>query len=380
MYFSHRINTEVKEIYWQTFIANLAVSLVFIFEPIYLYTLGYSLVGIMWFYVYVYAWYVVLIGPGAKLTGKIGYKHAILLSNFFYVAYWIVLYLVKFHYSAFFIAPVLFALQKSFFWPAFDADVAIHDKADQRGREVGVLFSIIQITFIIAPVIAGLVSTAFGFLALFILASVLMLLSAYPIFRTKDIYPRHRFRFKDLWAIFKDFPSNFFGYWGYAEDLMVMSLWPVYIFIVVPKFTGVGVLTTIAMLVAAVLMLYVGNSSDHIKKQFLIERNSLLYGITWIFRFLAQGVGLVLLFDILTKSAKGLLNIPMVALTFEIAGSKDADYAIAYSVFYEFSLAVGKIITALAAIVILTFTDNIFIVFGFVGLLTMFYGFLRGKN
>src|SRR5262245_9414662 len=145
-YFSHPVNQEVKEAYWYFFLANLALSLVFIFEPIYLYTLGYSLVRIMWFYVLVYVAYIILIGFGAKITSKIGYKHSILISNFLYVAYWITLYYIRFHPLLFFVAPVFFALQKSFFWPAFDADVALHDGKKQQGREVGILFSIVQVT------------------------------------------------------------------------------------------------------------------------------------------------------------------------------------------------------------------------------------------
>src|SRR6187455_384808 len=105
-YFSHQVNREVKEVYWQTLLSNLALSLVFIFEPIYLYTLGYSLIRIMWFYVVVYGAYVILIGFGAKITSRIGYKHSILISNFIYVAYWITLYSIRFNPKLFFVAPI----------------------------------------------------------------------------------------------------------------------------------------------------------------------------------------------------------------------------------------------------------------------------------
>lgn len=376
-YFSHKVNREVKEVYWQTFISNLAISLVFVFEPIYLYTLGYSLISIMWFYVLVYAWYVILIGFGAKITSRIGYKHSILVSNVLYVGYWIALFSIRSHPALFFITPVFFALQKSFFWPAFDADVAIHDGKSQRGREVGVLFSIIQLTLIVSPLIGGLVSSGLGFFLLFALASVLMIFSAWPLFQTPDIFDLHGFRFGDLLKIFRQYPSNFFGYWGYAEDLMVMSLWPVYIFLVVPQVVSVGLITTSAMLIATLLMLYIGRKTDMSKKVEVVRNTSLLYSLTWFGKFLAVNTPAVLVFDVLTKAAKGLVNIPMVSVTFEIAGSKDGEFALAYSVFYEISLAIGKIITALGAIAILYYTDNIFIVFAFAGVLTLFYGFLK---
>lgn len=376
-YFSYHLNREVEEVYWHSALNSLALSMVFIFEPIYLYSLGYKLTQIMWFYVQVYVWYILLISFGAKFAGRFGYKHAIFVSNIFYVIYWLVLFSVKSHPALFFVAPLFFALQKSWFWPAYDADIALNSVKVQRGREVGVLFSLIQVAFIAGPFIGGFVSHSFGFLVLFILAAVVMLFSAYPLFRSPEIYSRHRFQLKNLWSVFRQHTSNFFGYFGYAEDLMVMSLWPIYMFIVIPSFFNVGLVSMIATLIGTVLMLYIGKVTDKSDKRRLIRLSSLWYGLTWLFRFLGKGLGGVLAFDGLTKTGKDVMNVPMLSLTFERAGKGGPDYAIAYSVFYEFSLSVGKILTALAAIAILGAGLSIFWVFALVGGLTMFYGLLK---
>ena len=158
---------------------------------------------------------------------------------------------------------------------------------------------------------------------------------------------------------------------------MLMSLWPIYMYIVVGDFENLGLLSTIATIVGTVIMLYVGTLIDKQGgRHTIIMESSVVYGITWILRFLAQGVALVLGFDILTKAAKNIINVPMNSLTYENA-AVDGENGMAYSVFFEFSLAVGKIITALASIVILTYTNDIFLVFAFVGILTLFYGLLR---
>ena len=128
--------------------------MVFIFEPIYLYTLGYSLVEIMWFYVQVYVWYALLVSFGAKFAGRYGYKHSIFVSNLFYIAYWLVFFSVKAHPVLFFAAPIFFALQKSWFWPAYNADVALSALKVQVGREVGMLFTLVQVGFVIGPFLA----------------------------------------------------------------------------------------------------------------------------------------------------------------------------------------------------------------------------------
>lgn len=381
-YFSTHPSREVKEVYWYTIISNMALSMVFIFEPIYLYTLGYSLISIMWFYVMVYSWYLLLVSLGAKFASKFGFKHSIFLSSIFFVCYWFSLFFIKDSPALFFVAPFFFAMQKSWFWPAYDADMALFSAKKQRGREVGMLFSLVQIAFIAGPVLGGIISESFGFLTLFAAASILMILSAYPLFTSPEVYSRHEFKLKNLTAMFRKYPSNFLGYWGYAEDLMVMSLWPIYMYIVVNDFFDLGLISTIATIIGTVIMLYVGRLIDRYgHRHRLIFEASVVYGATWIVRFLAQGVALVLTFDILNKGAKNIVSVPVNAITFERGSDDGPDHAIAYSVFYEFSLAAGKVFTALLAIVILSLTANLFtglfLTFAVVGALTMFYGFLK---
>ncbi|MBI2607824.1 MAG: MFS transporter [Candidatus Doudnabacteria bacterium] len=349
----------------------------YIFEPIFLYQLGYSLIDIMIFYAIVYAAYSVFVFGGAKMISKIGYKHAILISNIFYIIYWIALYHVQNYESFFFVAPFFFALQKSFFWPAINADMALNSTKVQGGREVGMLFSLIQIVSIVGPFLGGFISYQFGFLALFSSSAAIMLFSSWPLFFSQDIYMQHRFRFKNFWTVFKKHVQNFFAYWGYSEDLMLMSLWPVFVFLTIPDVLGVGTVITVASALAAMLMLYIGRLSDYMSKRDLLQLTSWFYALTWIFRFLARSVGSVLTFEVFTRLGKGITNVPLNSLTFEIAGAKKADYAIAYNVFYEFSLSIGKIITALLAIAILSFGLSIHLVFVMAGALTLFYGLLK---
>ncbi|HTL39811.1 MAG TPA: MFS transporter [Methylomirabilota bacterium] len=379
-YFSHRINQEVKEIYWNAMVVNLALSITTLFEPIFLYRLGYSLSGILHFYALVYLGYAILVFLAAKITSRIGYKHSILVSNIFYVLYWVLLYQIKFHPILFFIAPFFFSLQKSFFWPPYHADIALNAKDDQRGREVGLLFSLIQMVSVAGPLVGGFIAAFLGFKELFILSSVLMLASVYPLFRSAEIYPKHNFRFRNFLLVIRKFPVNFFAYWGYAEDLMLMSLWPVYIFLVVPELLGVGFLITVASAIAIMIMLYIGRVIDQRKWGKFLQISSVFYGLTWFCRQFGSGFGQVFFFDSLTRTGKAMINVPMTALSYKLAGISGADQAIAYTVFYEFSLSIGKILTALLGIWILDTTGNIFYVFIVAGIFTMFYGFLKEKK
>ncbi len=376
-YFSYELNREVKELYWQTTLYNLAINLTYLFEPIFLYNLGFTLTQIMYFYVLVYGAYAILVFPAAKITSWIGYKHSILVAVIFNIIYLAVLYQTKFHTPLFFVAPFLFALQKSFFWPPYNADIAIHNQKDQRGREVGVLFSLVEVACIIGPIAGGFISYKFGFPALFSAASLLLLASVYPLFRSPEVYTRHEFRFKNFLAVLRHYPQNHFAYWGYAEDLMLMSLWPLFMYFMIPQVFSIGAIVTVASIIAVMVMLYLGRLFDNQKRLMLLPIGSVFYGITWLFRFFAQTTGWIIGFDIATRIGKAMVNVPMLAITYSISGLRGPDYAIAYAVFYEFSLSMGKIFTAIVAILILNANGSIPLIFLVVGILTMFYSFLR---
>ena len=181
-YFSHALNREVVEIYWNTGLFYFAINLTYIFEPIFLFSLGFTLVQIMVFFMLVYTAYALLVIPINKITSKIGYKHAILIASVLQILYWLTLLGIKSEYKLFYLAPLLYALQKSFFWPSYNADIALHNVKAQRGREVGVLFSVVEIVAILGPVLGGLISYQFGFLVLFTTAALLTLASVYPFF------------------------------------------------------------------------------------------------------------------------------------------------------------------------------------------------------
>ena len=57
----HKMKRQVKELFVASIIVNFALAMVQIFEPIYLYQMGYSLTKIALFYLVVYALYFFLI-------------------------------------------------------------------------------------------------------------------------------------------------------------------------------------------------------------------------------------------------------------------------------------------------------------------------------
>src|SRR3990167_9426376 len=83
-------NREISEIYAMMSLRVMAMSLISIFVPIYLYTLGYDIPSILLFFIVISMSHMLMSPVSAKISSKIGLKHCMLLSFLFYFLYYAV--------------------------------------------------------------------------------------------------------------------------------------------------------------------------------------------------------------------------------------------------------------------------------------------------
>ena len=135
-YFTKKVREEIGELYASTTIANLALSMAMLFEPIYLYAvLNISIPQILLFFAVVYATYIFFIPWGGRIASVYGYKHAIAMSVPFQILYWMILLAAKQEPNLVFAAAIALALQKALYWPGFHSLMARYADQGQVGRE-----------------------------------------------------------------------------------------------------------------------------------------------------------------------------------------------------------------------------------------------------
>src|SRR5438045_1983879 len=92
-YFATSIRRQIGELYVSTAIADLALAMVMLFEPIFLYSVLHLRIEQILIYVAsLYAFYILLIPLGAKFSSKFGYEHGIYMSIPFQILFWLSLY------------------------------------------------------------------------------------------------------------------------------------------------------------------------------------------------------------------------------------------------------------------------------------------------
>lgn len=348
----HSMRRQVKELFVSTTLVNFALAMVMLFEPIYLYKIGYHLQYIMFFYLLVYAAYFLIVPLGGKFARRFGYEMGIFVGTFLYIAFYVSLFFIAQFPILFYIVPFVYALQKTFYWPAYHADFAHFADGKEEGREISAMSAASSLVYIMGPVLAGFIIYEWGYGALFTIASILFLASNIPTLITKEKFtPRYfsyRQSYKSLFS--KENRQSLLAYIGFGEELVVLVIWPVFISIVITDVFDLGLVVTLATLVTTVATLYIGKLSDSRNKRNILSLGSYIYSLAWFIRiFLVNTIG-VFFIDTLSRLGKNVISVPLIALTYEKAKNleKDKQKSVMNRImFFEMSLVAGKLLAIL---------------------------------
>lgn len=370
-YFLFHLNAEVKELYIAAGIADVALAAMLVFEPIYLYQeVGLSIPLILIFFAAVYACYVLFLPFGGKFTARFGYKRAMALSIFFQLGYWTCLFFALSHPVLLWVAPALYAIEKSLYWPGFHAIVARFANQTQVGREFSMLTAIIQAAQIIGPLLGGVLAQVSGSQNLLVAAGAIYIVALIPLLIHKERYQEKPYSFHDTWNLFGTQMKKSMGYWGFGEELLALTIWPIFMFVVLKGYQEAGIVITIASALSAVISLYVGKLTDGAAKMPMLKFGAIATALGWFVRPLLPGAGGTLAADTGARVGKNVYFIPLSTVTYERAEATDI---IPYVIFFEQSLAIGKMLVALIAALLFAATGSFPLLFVLGGLVSLFY-------
>ncbi len=373
-YFTKSVREEIGELYAHSAIANMASSMMLLFEPIFLYAvLGFSINEVLFFTAIVYGVYIIMIPLGGKAASQLGYKHAIALSVPFQLIYWMLLIVSQENAGLAYVAAVFYGLSKTFYWPGFHSLMARYADKGQVGREFGVVYSLISITFIAGPFLAGYLSKHFGFTTTFIITAIIYAFSVLPLFKAKEIFVPKDYHYKDTWEMYKAYPKKFLGYLGFGEELLVLNIWPIFIYIIVKDYEKAGGLATIASFLAAILALIIGKVTDQYSKRVLIRLGAFFTAIVWLMRAIATNFWSTFFVDTFSRTSKEMAFIPISTVTYIRA---EATHVVPYAVFFEQSLAIGKLTACFLGIVLFSLTGSFMVLFILGALYSLLYMFV----
>lgn len=370
-YFAGKIKSQIEHLYASVAIANLAQAMIAIFEPIFLYhVVGLSITELLLFYAGAYALYALVIPLGGKVAARFGYAHSIFFSIPFMVVFWFCILGAETNVLMLVFAAIALSIQKALYWPALHATLARFSSHKQVGREFSFMYAITNLMQIIGPMLGGFLSAFFGIEVIFILGSIVYFCSAIPLFWSKEKFVFKPYKFHDTVGLYKKYPAKFLGYFGFGEELLVLTIWPVFIYLIIANYQDVGALVTLATLVATGLALYIGFYTDKHSKQSLLRAGTLIYALTWLVRVPVVSAFGAFITDALSRTTKSLVFIPVSAVTYENA---ENTHIMPYIIGFEQMLSIGKMLAAILGMVVFAATGSFIALFILAAVFSLFY-------
>lgn len=385
-YFPHHIPHKVKELYLSHALLGFAISLISIFEPIYFYTIGFSVRTILLYLAVVYAGYALILPLGGRLAARFGCERVMLVANFFAIAYFALLPAVKSEPRFLWFLVPLVIFYKMLRWPAFHAEFAVSGAHGERGREMTGFLLIARIVGILAPAIGGVLLASVGPNFVFGIVAVLILFSTAPLFATKQLYIRESIGYRSIFKTLFDkrLRRNVVAFLGHGEEEIWYVAWSIFMFIAFAGYRGVGFVSSVALMAGTFTTIWVGRATDVALKRDgnsaasgIVRFGATLVGLAWLFRvFLPRGITIVLV-ELLDRIAYPAIGLPLRAVTYEVAQKENPLMTV---VTLEVALALGKLCALIVGVAVATIYPGSWTALFMVGTLFSLFYFFGGTR
>ncbi|MDP3965011.1 MAG: MFS transporter [bacterium] len=343
-----RFSPDIIALYSQRMIQGAGISLFGIFLPIFLFEkLSFSLESVMVYYAITWAAYLFAVQPGARFMSKVGLKRSMIISSPFLVLFYIALYNVTTEdpWPWLGVSIAAATLWRMTYWVPYHTEFAQFTDRANRGRQIGVLASIAALIGVATPIVAGFVIDSFGYQSLLVSAIILIVVSIFPLFLTRDVREKYSFGYWRTFALlFTKHRRILLAYGAEGAEVAIgLVIWPLFMYqIFEGNYFEIGAVSTLVIFATIVIRLLVGSYTDKFSKRRLLHWGTVIYALGWIGKAFVQTGFQIFLANTYHNLAQAVMRTPFDALTYEQMADS-GHYVDEMSVFREISLNIGKV-------------------------------------
>lgn len=372
--------SEISALYVAKVLRLLALNLLSSFVLIYLYNSGHSLLFLAIFSAYRALICVIMVPLAAMLTSRFGAKKVVLISNLLYVpAFLFYSNLSNDLWVA--LGGFLQSVAITLYQVAHDVIFSEVKSVNNSGKEIGYMAIFEKITAMLSPLIGGALSVLASPIVVIVVASILFIVSAWPLFRSQGVAKKHhRFNLEAL--PFRVYMREMLCQISPGFDSTVDKVWPLFLVIVVfanhNSYFVTGITSSVAGLVAVVVAFIAGRLLDRNRRhgRIIFQSSSLLNAVAQLTKAfvrtpLASAANIVLTGSALTTR-------DMSALKEQFLRADRSGSRVAYLMYRHLFWNIFAFIACMVWAMLMLYGDSIVgmrIFFIIAGICAAFYGF-----
>ncbi|MCA9349310.1 MFS transporter [Candidatus Saccharibacteria bacterium] len=248
-------------------VRTLALSMVSVFLPLYLYNLGYSLTAIMWYFLVFSLVRIPANFIAGYVIGKIGPKHTIAISTIAETTYMILLVSLKSFGWPILLLSVVQSIANSLFFTAYHVDFSKIKQTSDAGKEFSHMVVLEKIFGMIGPLVGGILATLVDVRLSVGVSIALLMLSLVPLFLSGEPVKLNQHVFYGgITQKLVSSKANILAILAINLGTVLSSItWVLFIGIAVFRndvYAYIGVLATVTTLLSIILAKYIGNQTD----------------------------------------------------------------------------------------------------------------------
>lgn len=342
-YFKSR---ELDELYLSIYLRTFAESFVALFIPIYLLELGYSLQAVLFYFLLCFTIFIIITPLGMFLNRSVGVKKTMVLGTIGFICVYYSLHLVSLGFP-YYIVAFLHGISLGIYFSAFNIELTKASIKKAEGKELSFLKIIVLISASIGPVVGALIASQTSFHVVFLIVSLLLIISVIPLFLSKDVFVHYHWSLKNMFRADSKRKAVMYqahGFLSIASEIV----WPIFIYFTIKNIVSLGIIITLSSFLIILLIIYIGRVADRDDKK-LLNVGIFSYAPFWIIRlFLLSPIGLFIS-QFIGAFLTAMIDISISKMVYQKAEhEKDIGN---YFLFRELNLGMGRVILLSIAIV-----------------------------
>lgn len=333
-------------LYLSSALRDVGLGIINVFIPIYLFQV-YENISLVFVFMILYHLTIVITAFSiARLIKKIGLDLTGLLAGWLRIVFFWLMILGKTRQEWLWLAAVVWGITISFTWLTHHYYLTVIDEDSKFGKEVAGLMLIDRWLFNIMPLIGGMILKVGSYQLMFIIAMIFVGISGVPLFWDRFNKKRMRVNWQKTidsgWFKRHKRISVAFLAAG-AKSEVVTVVWPIYLFLVVNDYLKVGIIQAASLLLASILLIWLGKQVDRDNKKMIRPALWLNSANLAVRGMVGSGLGLFLLQSAYQLTAC-FVWVPFDAQIYEIAlKEKEMEFFVRR----EWLLHIGGLISAM---------------------------------